>query len=147
MISVPDKALPPSDTRKQPTSHWYPMITSLRPNRPATGRIPTARSELINGLVTDGLALIEAVKDVKLDPEQADAIGLLGVVTGQDVEPDPGPRRPMADSSTCGPKDRTISTVDPEARHGHKTRTRKRDGYKAHVATEPETGLVTAAVT
>ena len=43
-------------------------------------------------------------------------------------------------------KDRTISTVDPEARHGHKTRTRKRDGYKAHVATEPETGLVTAAV-
>ena len=43
-------------------------------------------------------------------------------------------------------KDRTISTVDPEARHGHKTRTSKRDGYKAHVATEPETGLVTAAV-
>ena len=42
-------------------------------------------------------------------------------------------------------KDRTISTVDAEARHGHKTRT-KRDGYKAHVATEPETGLVTAAV-
>ena len=42
------------------------------------------------------------------------------------------------------PKDRTISTVDPEARHGHKTRTRKRDGYKAHVAAEPETGLVTA---
>ena len=36
--------------------------------------------------------------------------------------------------------------MDPEARHGHKTRTHKRDGYKAHVATEPETGLVTAAV-
>ena len=34
--------------------------------------------------------------------------------------------------------------MDPEARHGHKTRTRKRDGYKAHVATEPVTGLVTA---
>ena len=40
-------------------------------------------------MVTDGLALIEAVEGVKLDPEQADAIGLLGVVTGQDVEPDP----------------------------------------------------------
>ena len=35
--------------------------------------------------------------------------------------------------------------MDPETRHGHKTRTRKRDGYKAHIATEPETGLVTAA--
>ena len=36
--------------------------------------------------------------------------------------------------------------MDPEARHGHKTRTHKRDGYKAHVAVEPVTGLVTAAV-
>ena len=40
-------------------------------------------------MVTDGLAVIEAVNNVKLDPEQADAVGLLGVVTGQDVEPDP----------------------------------------------------------
>ena len=50
---------------------------------------PDARSELVDGLVTDGLAVIEAVNNVKLDPEQADAVGLLGVVTGQDVEPDP----------------------------------------------------------
>ena len=50
---------------------------------------PDSRSELVDGLVTDGLAVIEAVNNVKLDPEQADAIGLLGVVTGQDVEPDP----------------------------------------------------------
>ena len=50
---------------------------------------PDSRSELVDGLVTDGLAVIEAVNNVKLDPEQADAVGLLGVVTGQDVEPDP----------------------------------------------------------
>ena len=106
---------------------------------------PDARSELINGLVTDGLALIEAVNNVKLDPEQADALGLLGVVTGQDVEPDPD-REGRWRIARRVAKDRTISTVDAKARHGHKTRTRKRDGYKAHVATEPETGLVTAAV-
>ena len=106
---------------------------------------PDSRSELVDGLVTDGLALIEAVEDIKLDPEQADAIGLLGVVTGQDVEPDPH-REGRWRIARRVAKDRTISTVDPEARHGHKTRTRKRDGYKAHVATEPETGLVTAAV-
>ena len=106
---------------------------------------PDARSELINGLVTDGLRLIEAVEGVKLDPDQADALGLLGVVTGQDVEPDPDREgRWRIDRRVAA--DRTISTVDPEARHGHKTRTHKRDGYKAHVATEPETGLVTAAV-
>ena len=41
--------------------------------------------------------------------------------------------------------DRVISTVDPEARHMHKSRSEYRDGYKAHIAIEPETGLVTAA--
>ena len=106
---------------------------------------PDSRSELVDGLVTDGLAVIEAVNNVKLDPEQADALGLLGVVTGQDVEPDPH-REGRWRIARRVAKDRTISTVDPEARHGHKTRTSKRDGYKAHVATEPETGLVTAAV-
>ena len=106
---------------------------------------PDSRSELVDGLVSDGLAVIEAVEDVKLDPEQADAVGLLGVVTGQDVEPDPH-REGRWRIARRVAKDRTISTVDTEARHGHKTRTRKRDGYKAHVATEPETGLVTAAV-
>jgi hypothetical protein len=36
-----------------------------------------------------------------------------------------------------------ISTVDPETRHVHKTRHAYRDGYKAHIAVEPHTGLVT----
>ena len=35
-----------------------------------------------------------------------------------------------------------ISTVDPEARHAHKTRRAYRDGFKGHVAAEPETGLI-----
>ena len=104
---------------------------------------PDSRSELVDGLVTDGLALVEAVESVELDLEQADAVGLLGVVTGQDVEPDPH-REGRWRIARRVAKDRTISTVDPEARHGHKTRTRKRDGYKAHIAAEPETGLVTA---
>jgi IS5 family transposase len=37
-----------------------------------------------------------------------------------------------------------ISTVDPESRHVHKTRHSYRDGYKAHIAAEPDTGLITA---
>ena len=40
-------------------------------------------------------------------------------------------------------EDRVISIVDPESRHAHKTAHTYRDGYKAHVAVEPETGLVT----
>lgn len=38
-----------------------------------------------------------------------------------------------------------ISTVDPNARHAHKTQSRQQDGYKAHIVIEPDTGLITAA--
>ena len=37
-----------------------------------------------------------------------------------------------------------MSTVDPESRHVHKTQHAYRDGFKAHVAAEPDTGLITA---
>src|SRR5450631_3939381 len=43
-------------------------------------------------------------------------------------------------------RDRTISTVDTETRHAHKTRSRKHDGFKAHIAAEPDTGPITNAV-
>jgi Transposase DDE domain len=33
--------------------------------------------------------------------------------------------------------------VDPQARHARKTNAHKRNGYKGHIAAEPETGLVT----
>jgi hypothetical protein len=36
-----------------------------------------------------------------------------------------------------------ISTVDPDARHTRKSPEARRDGYRAHVAAEPETGLIT----
>lgn len=50
---------------------------------------------------------------------------------------------PASGASLAGPP-RVISTVDPESRHAHKTRRAYRDGYKAHIAAEPDTGLVTA---
>jgi hypothetical protein len=37
-----------------------------------------------------------------------------------------------------------ISTVDPDARHAHKTVHRRTDGFTAHVVVEPDTGLITA---
>jgi hypothetical protein len=37
-----------------------------------------------------------------------------------------------------------ISTVDTESGHVHKTQHSYRDGFKAHVAAEPDTGLITA---
>jgi len=42
-------------------------------------------------------------------------------------------------------KDRVISTVDPQARHGHKTSARGFDGYKGHLAADPDSEIITAA--
>ncbi|GEL27151.1 hypothetical protein PSU4_61050 [Pseudonocardia sulfidoxydans NBRC 16205] len=34
--------------------------------------------------------------------------------------------------------------MDPDTRHAHKTRNQRRDGYKAHLVVEPDTGIITA---
>ena len=41
-------------------------------------------------------------------------------------------------------KDRVISTVDPQTRHGHKTSARGFDGYKGHIAIDPDSEIITA---
>jgi hypothetical protein len=40
--------------------------------------------------------------------------------------------------------ERVISTVDADARHGHKTKARSFDGYKGHIAIDPDSEIVTA---
>ena len=102
-----------------------------------------ARERLVSGLVTDALAVLGEVKDVELDAAGAEAVGLLGVVAGQDVEP--GERPGCFRIARKVAPDRVISVVDADSRHMHKSRASYRDGDKAHLAAEPETGLVTAA--
>lgn len=104
---------------------------------------PDAKVALVSGLVNDARAVLEVLENVDLDVEQADAVGLLALVAGQDVEPGDtdGSWRIVRGVAA----DRVISVVDPEARHMHKSRSEYRDGYKAHLAVEPETGLITAA--
>jgi IS5 family transposase len=103
---------------------------------------PADRDRLVSELVDDANELVWAAEDLDLDQTQADAVALLALVAGQDVEPGDGPGRWRIAQRTA--QDRIISTVDREARHAHKTRSAYRDGYKAHVAAEPDTGLVTA---
>lgn len=102
---------------------------------------PTDRDRLVSELVDDANELVWAAEPLDLDQTQADAVALLALVAGQDVEPAGGPGQWRIAQRTA--PDRVISTVDPQARHAHKTRRAYRDGYKAHVAAEPETGLIT----
>ena len=104
---------------------------------------PQAKAALVSALVGDALGIIAALDGVELSEAQADAVGLLGLVAGQDVEP--GEEEGTWRIAQRVAPDRVVSTVDPEARHMHKSRSEYRDGYKVHVAVEPETGLVTGA--
>jgi hypothetical protein len=105
-----------------------------------------AREQLVDGLVRDALAVIEGVAEQDPDSSAAEAVGLLALVAGQDVElvdpDDPGDPPRWRIARRVAP-DRMISVVDPDARHAHKTVSRRQDGFKAHLAVEPETGLVT----
>lgn len=104
---------------------------------------PEAKTALVTALVNDALGIIAALRGVDLDDDQADAVGLLALVAGQDVEPgDTEGTWRIAEGTVA---DRVISTVDPDARHMHKSTSQYRDGYKAHVAVEPETGIITAS--
>lgn len=107
-----------------------------------------ARDELVTALVGDALALL-AVLDIeaisKAGGKPADAVALLALVAGQDVEPaqdSDGTDGRWRIARKTAP-DRVISTVDPDTRHAHKTRERRQDGFKAHVVVEPDTGLTT----
>jgi hypothetical protein len=102
---------------------------------------PQATQALVSGLVNDALAVLEAVADGDMGDEQVEAVALLALVAGQDVEP--GDRPGSWRLARWVARDRVISTVDPQARHAHKTSAHRRDGYKAHIAAEPESGLVT----
>ncbi|APX01116.1 IS1182 family transposase [Arthrobacter sp. QXT-31] len=107
-----------------------------------------ARDGLVSALVTDALALLAAVDPETLEGKAADAYALLALVAGQDVEPaedSDGTDGRWRIARRVAP-DRVISTVDPDSRHAHKTREERRDGYKAHIVIEPDTGLVTAAM-
>ncbi len=88
---------------------------------------PAAREALVHALATDGHACLGALDGRQLGPGVAQAAELLATVVGQDIETgDDGIFRIARKVA----KDRVISVVDPDARHGHKTAVRKFDGYK-----------------
>jgi len=109
---------------------------------------PAAKGKLVSDLVNDALAVLAELAgpgSPQRDPVAADALGLLALVAGQDVEP-------AEDSDGTGGRwriarkvapDRVISTVDREARHTRKSKSKRRDGFRGHLAAEPETGLIT----
>ena len=106
---------------------------------------PAAKDALVSALVSDVNALVEALRPEDPGQPEAPAVALLALVAGQDVEPAEG------SDGTDGrwriarkvAEDRVVSTVDPDARHTRKSPEARRDGYRAHLAADPETGIIT----
>jgi IS5 family transposase len=107
-----------------------------------------AREQLVDALVGDAHRVLGYLPDQQLGARAAESVALLALIAGQDVEPVEG------SDGTDGhwriaravAGERVISTVDPDARHVHKTVHRRQDGFKAHVAIEPDTGIITDCV-
>jgi Transposase DDE domain/Transposase domain (DUF772) len=125
------------------------MLDYSQPGKPAIDwDDPVAKQNLVSDLVNDALAVLAELageNSPEREDKAADALGLLALVAGQDVEPVPG------SDGTDGrwriarkvASDRVISTVDPQTRHTRKSKSVRKDGYRGHVAAEPETGLIT----
>jgi IS5 family transposase len=103
---------------------------------------PTDIDRVVTELVTDAQTVLEVVGALPLSETAQEAVGLLALVAGQDVEPGDGEGTWRIAQRTA--HDRIVSVHDPESRHVHKTVHNYRDGFKAHIAVEPETGVVTA---
>ncbi len=127
------------------------VCTGFDYSRPGKPRIdwedPEAKDALVSALVNDANALVAALAEVDLeeDPGAQSALALLALVAGQDVEPAEGSdgtdgRWRIARRVAPG---RVVSTVDPDARHTRKSPENRRDGYRAHVAADPQTGIIT----
>ncbi len=99
-----------------------------------------ARELLIDSRAKDGFACLALLDGRELTEPVSEAAQLLASVLGQDLdETDDGVFRIARRVA----KDRIISTVDPDARHGHKTSARGFDGYKGHLAADPDSEIIT----
>jgi hypothetical protein len=96
----------------------------------------------VDARARDGYAVLTVLDGRKDLPEPvAQAMRLLATVLGQDLQT--GADAVLRIARKVAP-DRVISTVDPEARHGHKTSHRGFDGYKGHIAVDPDSEIITA---
>ena len=98
--------------------------------RPGKPRIdwddPAAKDALVSGLVNDARALVAALQAAELDEQAQSAVALLALADRPQGRRGPGHLHRR-----------------PDARHTRKSSEGRRDGYRAHVAAEPETGIIT----
>lgn len=99
-----------------------------------------AREALVDALARDAHAVLLKLDGRQLEASVKEAAALVATVVGQDLEQREDGTFRIA--RRVAPE-RVISTVDPQARHGHKTAARSFDGYKGHIAVDPDSEIIT----
>lgn len=102
-----------------------------------------AREGLVAALAVDGFACLRVVEGRVVADAVADAAELLATVLGQDLVVGVDGRFRIARRVA---EDRVISVVDTDTRHGRKTSSRRFDGYKGHIAVDPDSEIITNTV-
>ena len=108
---------------------------------------PQARSkglrQLLGQVRSLGTWLERELRDQAQEPPLREQWELVQRLIRQDTEPDPDGSGPRITEGVA--KDRRISISDPDMRHGRKTKRRRIDGYKRHIAVDLDTpGLICA---
>lgn len=101
-----------------------------------------ARDDLVDSRAKDAFACLAVLDGCDLDSHVAGAARLLATVVGQDLEEAEDGTFRVARKVAA---DRVISTVDPDARHGHKTNHHRFDGYKGHISIDPDSEIIVAS--
>jgi hypothetical protein len=100
----------------------------------------SARAELLNDLVYDAVSVLRAGLSFD-DAELQGLLEQLARLVGQDVEVSEDGTGKLIDGVSA---DRQVSVVDPEMRHGRKSKSRKFNGYKGTVTADANSGVITA---
>jgi hypothetical protein len=81
--------------------------------------------------------------DAANEPPLKDIFELIGTLRSQNLDPDPsGGGKPQVREGTA--VDRRVSIEDNEMRHGRKSKSKRFNGYKQHVANDIDTELIIA---
>jgi Transposase domain (DUF772)/Transposase DDE domain len=75
-------------------------------------------------------------------PPMAEHLETLRLLREQDLEPDPSGGGPRIRRGVA--EDRRVSVEDKDMRHGRKSKSKRFNGYKRHIAADLDTGLVVA---
>ncbi len=106
----------------------------------------TKKSEAMKRLFDEVAALqfwiVRRMPEELTRPPLKEPVDTLKQIIGQDLEPDPNGGLRIREGVA---EDRRISVEDPEMRHGRKSKTKRFNGYKRHIATDLDTSLIVAA--